>query len=463
MNTQSEPGFILLVLPAEPAGSVAERARRSALAEQLAARGFQVRVVTDDEVANGSVRDASMVVLAGDARFDDGCAQTALEAGVPVLASSGTHSASPARVRDLEGRLLAARRLEVVGRLVGGVAHDFNNVLSVVSTLSELLIRFGNDDDPNREDLEEILAAARRGSELTRQLQAFARADVGDPRPVDLAERLNGAEKLIRKLLPEDIGVTVQAEDGLPDAWLDPVEADQVYFNLAAYGRWQIPGGGSLRLATELGPSGDPLVVLDLAPRPERTGPDHESVLASVATDSPVLDTHIGLQAVQEVVDRRGGRLRVVAHATGGARVEVELPRAADEGRDGERGGEIEGAGRGIVVVEDDAQVRDALARVLRALGFDVRETDSGGGALERLGDTAAEAVVCDAVLHDGWGSEVYDAARSAGFDVPFVFVSGHEEHPAVLALRRTGHTLVRKPVTAASLSSALRRVLDTR
>jgi CheY-like chemotaxis protein len=389
--------------------------------------------------------------------------RAARAAGVPILQldASADDTDVHERLNDLEARLLFARRLEVVGRLVGGVAHDFNNVLSVVTTLSELLLRFGPDDDPAREDLQEINDAARRGSELTRQLQAFARADAGDAEPVELGERLLGAEKLIRKLLPEDIAIVVQVGDGVPPAWLDPVEVDQIVFNLAAHGRWALRGGGSLRLAAEESAGGRPRVVLDLAPRVRSGAPSGLEAPGAPAEPGPGLVLP-GLAGIEEIIARRDGRLIVSEADDGASRVEVELARAPSTDLGVAEAPAWEGEGRRILLVEDEEAVRAALGRLLRAFGCEVEAVETGGQALTALQSEPPDAVVCDAVLSDAWGSELLTRARAGGFAGPFLFVSGHEDHPAVGEARRGGGVMIRKPVSGAALADALARLLQT-
>lgn len=447
---------VLVIVP-ESAEGRAEGGALPPLAATFAAAGLRAEVCPAGPDLPAPSPDTALVVVADgpDATLAiDAWIEQVRGAGVPVLfdgASAAARTAS--RVRELEGRLTEARRHEVVGRLVGGVAHDFNNVLSVVSTLSELMLRFGEDEDPNREDLEEILAAARRGSELTRQLQAFARADVGEGEVVDLGARLSGAEKLVRKLLPADIDATLQSGASVPEVWLDPVEADQVVFNLTAHGRWHLPAGGSLRLATETGPAGAPMITLDLAPRPHA-----EKNPAGAAPEREPGAIVAGLVAVEEVVRRRGGTLRVVDHETGAVRIEVEFrPLTSKEAEPSQStAAEIDARGRVALVVEDDEVVRAALGRALSSMGFTVRSAGNASEALDVLGAEPADVVVCDAVLPGSWGLGLRAKAHEAGHAPPFVFLSGHDGHPAVDAVRKAELPLLRKPVAAATLERAV-------
>jgi hypothetical protein len=398
-------------------------------------------------------------------------------AGIPVLRTVAAdepeaNGRAAEVVRDLEDRLTSARRMEIVGRLVAGVTHDFNNVLSVVITLSELLLRFGPEDDPNREDIEEIHKAARRGSELTKQLQAFTRADVGAPQPVDLDTRLTGAEKLLRKLLPEDITVTVQpGGGGVAPVLMHPVEVDQVLFNLVAHGRVVLDLGGSLRLAVEATAAGDPRMVLDLAPRPRGRARDqeHVEVAGGGETTAPAIsgttDASVpGLAAVEEIVTRRGGRLNVVQLGGGASRVEVEMPRAGEEVEDPDIDAEglPRGHGEAVLVVEDDERVRLAVVRVLGALGYDAVGVGAAGEALEHIVLSPPAAVVCDVVLRDAWGEELLERVKREHPDMPFLFVSGYQSHPALDGVRRSRHPLIRKPVVASTLANAMARVIET-
>lgn len=490
-NTPSAPGLLLVSAGSEQASG--GRAAPEPDLEGLARCGMDVirHVLSVEAGADAPDLDGMALVViqgldpSGPVRDLIGRARAA---GIPVLHTVGAgerqvDGRAAERVQALEDRLTSARRMEIVGRLVGGVTHDFNNVLSVVITLSELLLRFGPEDDPNREDMEEIHKAARRGSELTRQLQAFTRADVGTPQPVDLDTRLSGAEKLLRKLLPEDITVAVQpGGGGIVPVLMHPVEVDQILFNLAAHGRAMLVRGGSLRLAVEATAAGDPRVVLDLAPRPRGGAAGAEAVTGSETTEGGAgagvaaaaaadegpatvgtMDAGVpGLAAVEEIVARRGGRLNVMQLGEGASRVEVELPRAAEDIDDFDIDAEGLPAGHGeaVLVVEDDERVRLAVVRVLGALGYEASGVGAAGEALERIVESPPAAVVCDVVLRDAWGEELLERVTREYPGMPFLFVSGYQSHPALDGVRRSRHPLIRKPVVAATLANAVARVI---
>lgn len=374
----------------------------------------------------------------------------------PERETSPKSADAAARIRELESRLASARRMEVLGRLVGGVAHDFNNVLSVITTLSELLIRFAPDDDPDLEDLEEIRAAALRGSELTRQLLAFARADVGEPVAVDLNERVRLAEKLFRKLLPEDVTLTVDVADDVPRVRADPVEVDQVILNLAAHGRECLREGGTIRLSTTTGPEGEAVIGVLLEGRagaPVDMRPDTPASARGAVVEP-------GLRPIEEMLLLRGGELR------GENRTISVLLQPAEEPAGGEEA-VVAGNGEEILVVEDQATVAEGVVRTLEALGYNARAAGTGEEALAAMRERdALSLVVCDVVLEDCWGAELERRwAASDGAGIPFVFFSGHEQHPALAELRAAGRPVLRKPFTqqilAAAVADALRGTRD--
>ncbi len=370
----------------------------------------------------------------------------------PERETSPKSADTAARIRELESRLASARRMEVLGRLVGGVAHDFNNVLSVITTLSELLIRFAPDDDPDLEDLEEIRAAALRGSELTRQLLAFARADVGEPVAVDLNERVRLAEKLFRKLLPEDVTLTVDVADDVPRVRADPVEVDQVILNLAAYGRECLREGGTIRLSTTTSPEGEAVIEVLLEGRagaPVDMRPDTPASARGGVVEP-------GLEPIEETLLLRGGELRVENRTISVLLQPAEEPAGGEEAV-------VAGNGEAILVVEDQATVAEGVVRTLEALGYNARAAGTGEEALAAMRERdALSLVVCDVVLEDCWGAELERrAAASDGAGMPFLFFSGHEQHPALAELRAAGRPVLRKPFTqqvlAAAVADALR------
>jgi hypothetical protein len=414
-----------------------------------------VLVLRDEEGSEGGILDSIEVLEAGGLRVREQPWAPLPDTELDVAALVAVPLA---RLGDpVMERVIAARRLEVVGRLVGGIAHDFNNVLSVVTTLSELLLRFGAPDDPDREDVEEIHKAARRGSDLTRQLMAFARTDVGEPGPVDVRLAAEAAEKLLRKLLPEDVALELVPGHDPATVAADPVEVDQIVLNLLAHGRERLRGGGTIRLSIE--PAGAE-VALCLTLTPRRPLEGDEPGPAPDRRDAPAGTP--GLGPVGTIATRRGGSL-AVDQADAVEIVRVTLPAAtAASAATGEYPSPA-GERASVLIVEDDPGVRAGTRRLLESLGYRAAEAAGAAEAWERIRTAPPDAVLCAAVLRDGWGPELERRVRREGLGVPFLFVAGYEEHPALAEIRTSGGHVVRKPVTGDALEAGLARALGTR
>lgn len=380
------------------------------------------------------------------------------------------------RIRHLERRVADSQRMEAIGQLAGGVAHDFNNVLSVITTLSELLMRLKPKDDPDREDLEEIYQSAVRGSELTRQLLAFSRAESGDAEQVDFNEMLRVNEKMLRRLLPEDVKLTLELGTGLPPVWGDPVHLDQVILNLAVNARDAMPRGGHIAFRTTSVRRDEPFrcgdthlgrgqyVVLEV----EDDGPGlTEEVRARIF--EPFFTTHgrahargLGLSVVHGRVRAVGGGIEVESVLDGGTTFRIFLPAAvktnAYTGDDAWPGGsEL------VLLVEDQANLRKGLRRFLTELGYDVMDAADGREAwsLLQAGVLAPSLVLSDVVMPEMSGLDLVEALARLGFDAPVLLMSGYADHPEVERAHREGLGILPKPVDLGHLAREIRRAID--
>ncbi len=243
--------------------------------------------------------------------------------------------------RRLEEQLRQAQKMEAVGRLAGGVAHDFNNLLTAIGGYSELLLNSMRPGDPRRGDVEEIRRAGERAAALTRQLLAFSRKQVLRPKVLDLNATVADVEKMLRRLIGEDVAMTTELAPDLPRVKADPSQIEQVLMNLAVNARDAMPEGGTLRIATsqvvvpasadpgaELEPG--PYVVLEVADT--GVGID-EGVRAHLfepffTTKEKGKGTGLGLATVYGIVSQSGGHIQVVSTPGRGTRFRVHFPPA---------------------------------------------------------------------------------------------------------------------------------------
>jgi PAS domain S-box-containing protein len=437
------------------------------LAQLLARRGH-----TASELARFRHKDGSWRHLQLTAR--DLLADPAVE-GVVVNARDVTTE------RMLEEQFRQAQKLESVGRLAGGVAHDFNNLLTVIlSCTQELEQALVRGRPASLDDVREIDGAAQRAAELTGQLLAFARKQLVAPVPLDLGQVLAGSERMLRRLLGEDIELQVEREPGLWTTRADPGQVTQVIVNLAVNARDAMPTGGALLLrATNVSVS-----AAEAAADPERLAGDWVglTIRDTGAGISPEVRAHIfepffttkergkgtglGLATVYGIIQQAGGHVHVSSVPGRGTTFEACFPRVEVAPAEPARLAKPEtlGGTERILVVEDDPRVRAVTVRTLRAAGYDVLAVPEPRAALELpAGDLARlQLLVTDVVMPGLDGREL--AAQLCGRHpaLRVLFVSGYA--PDTIAARGAldpGSELLPKPFTGAALLGRLRAILD--
>jgi PAS domain S-box-containing protein len=407
------------------------------------------------------------------------------ENGVPrylVSVSRDITGREEARDRnDLERQLQEARRMEAVGHLAGGIAHDFNNLLTVIMGAGALLLDEVGPERPERRDVEDIVASAQHGAALTRQLLAFIRREVLQPRVVDLNAVVANIERLLRRLIGEDIQLlTVRSsEDSLVRA--DPGQLEQVIANLAINARDAMPGGGALTLSVEnvvlddrfvqahAGSRVGPHVKLSVSDT--GTGMSH-AVMARLfepyfSTKPPGRGTGLGLSNVFGIVQQSDGYITADSELGRGTTFRIYLPRVLSFERvphaEPPKAVELHGT-ETIIVVEDDAAVRELAVRVLRSYGYTVLSAPDGYAAKKlssaRLGPI--HLLVTDVVLSGKRGTALANEIASARPEMRVLLVSGYADegdaHDAVPTCRVAR---LPKPFTPIELVRKIREVLD--
>jgi two-component system, cell cycle sensor histidine kinase and response regulator CckA len=417
----------------------------------------------------------------------DGRERLAAWSAAPIREPGGRSCGAVLVIRDLtaqrrlEEQVNQSQKLESIGRLAGGVAHDFNNLLTVILSGADGLredLRAGQ--PPRIDDVEEIYAAGRRASELTRQLLAFSRKQAIAPVVVDLNAALAGTEKLLRRVLGEDVELLVQPQPGLWPILCDPGQVEQVIMNLAVNARHAMPQGGTLRLETRnlppgLGPSADgverPGEWVALAVRDSGVGMTAE-VRAHLfepffTTKEAGKGTGLGLATVYGILRQSGGHVQVESEPGKGACFELFFPRhrgevaaSAPTARPAAPGGN-----ETVLVIEDDPLVREVTVRALRGSGYRVLVAGGGAEALALVEQSdAPQLVVTDVILPGLDGRAVVEELRRRHGGLRVLFVSGYTadviEHHGV---RADGVGFLSKPFTPASLLAEVRAALDSR
>jgi len=380
---------------------------------------------------------------------------------------------------QLRAQLLQAQKMESVGRLAGGVAHDFNNLLTVITGCSEELLQGLPAGSILREDAEAIRQAGARAAALTRQLLAFSRRQILQPRVLDLNRVVADVGLMLRRLLGEDVEVSAVLEPELGRVLADPNQLHQVLLNLAVNARDAMPSGGRLTIETSNFEVGLPPGAGASGPRPGRyvrvsvtdTGVGMDAATQQhvfdpfFTTKPPGLGTGLGLSTVYGIVNQSGGWVSVRSEPGAGSTFDICLPRVEDrpEAPTPPAAAVAATGTETVLVVEDQADVRRITCRMLGGAGYDVIEAS---GAEEALAVAAARAgpihlLVADVVMPGTSGPAL--AARLAAVrpELRALFVSGYAPgvavHPGVISGELP---YVQKPFTAAALRLKVREAL---
>ena len=466
------------------------------------------RIVQADILVRAHPEDRQRVVDAIDAVFANGSAEVEARGfvgrgkkvrhyyltgrrmeldGVAYLVGFGIDitkrkEAEAARAR-LESQLLQSQKLESIGRLAGGVAHDFNNHLTVILGYCGLLLEHLAADDPNRARVIDVRRAGERAATLTRQLLAFGRKQLLSPSPVSLNQIVSSMETMLRRLVPENIDVSTVLAPGLGAAMADTGQIEQVLMNLVVNARDAMPEGGELRIETAnvdlKSPAGerdrglDPGAYVTLAVTDTGIGMDERTRALIFEPFFTTKDlgkgTGLGLAMVYGIVKQSGGVIAVRSEPGEGSAFTVYFPRIDA------RAGQIPPApvversrsGQGtILLVEDQQAVRGLVAQVLQSFGYHVIEAGSGSQALA-LPESQVRSVdllITDVVMPGMSGSELAArmSARREGLRV--LFISGWAPNAIVQqGILEPSPAFLQKPFSPAQITARVGEMLSAR
>lgn len=385
-------------------------------------------------------------------------------------------------LRRTEERLRQSQKMEAIGSLAGGVAHDFNNLLSVILSYSSLLVAELKHPDPMRADLEEIQLAARRAADLTRQLLAFSRRQILQPVCVNLNDVVSQTDKMLRRLIGEDIELTTVRAPALGMVMVDPSQIEQLIMNLAVNARDAMPRGGKLLIETM-----DVLLDGAYAAGHAKVTPGPHVLLAVTDTGlgmdkaiqarmfEPFFTTKekgqgtgLGLSTVFGIVEQSAGTIEVDSELGQGTTFKIFFPRA-DPAVDAPPAPEIPvpGLSRGsetILLVEDEEQVRNVAQTILRRSGYHVLVAQSGGDALLicEQHPAAIHLLLTDVVMRRMSGRQLAKRLRVIRPGMKVLFMSGYTDssiiHHGVLD---SDMAFLQKPLTPESLTRKIRSVLS--
>ena len=382
--------------------------------------------------------------------------------GVGGVAADITHHTR------LEARLREAQRLEAVGQLAGGVAHDFNNLLAVIANYAAFVRKELDDDSRAAGDVDQIITASRRASELTRRLLLFSRRQSGTPEVLSLRRVIESVELLLQRTLGDGIGLEIECDDRLWDVEADRGQLEQVLMSLSLNSREAMPDGGTLTIKAENavmrdaeGPSSRAvrLSVTDTGRGMAREVAAHafEPFFTTKAVSGHGVG--LGLATVYGIVTNARGRIELESEPGVGTTVTVLLPAVRRASDDDPSPSSPRGRGETVLVVEDADAVRVLTGRILYAAGYQVVSVESGAVALERL--AAADVIVTDVVMPGMSGVELAVTARERRPGLPVVFVSGYTGDASITGSDDPRTAFLAKPFDGDELLRAVRSTLD--
>ncbi len=401
------------------------------------------------------------------------------EDGRPVRSQVVAHDITERK--RLEEQLLQSQKMEAVGRLAGGIAHDFNNLLTIIKGCSELTLMELKGEGPLKGKIEEIQRAADRASALTRQLLAFSRRQVMEMKVIDLNTLLRDLNKMLRRVIGEDIElVTIFSED-LGRVKVDPGQIEQMILNLAVNARDAMPSGGRLTLMTVNAELDEEYVQGHVGATPGRyvmlsvrdTGVGMRSEVREqifepfFTTKERGKGTGLGLSTVYGIVSQSGGHIWVYSEPGQGTSFKIYLPRVEEPLEEGRKSAFAEELPRGnetVLVVEDEEQVRKLAVAILQRQGYRVLESSQGREAFLvcEQHEGPLHLMLADVVMPVMSGPELAKRLEPLHPEMRVLYMSGYPDdaivHQGVL---EEGVNYIQKPFTVGGLMKKVREVLD--
>jgi PAS domain S-box-containing protein len=382
----------------------------------------------------------------------------------------------------LQEQLTQSQKMEAVGRLAGGIAHDFNNLLTVIKGYTQLSLLDLKENNPLWENIQEIQKATERAANLTRQLLAFSRRQILDPKVLDLNSLLRDTEKMLRRMIGEDIELVTRLSEGLGKVKIDPGQIEQVVLNLAVNARDAMPSGGKLTIETANAQSDEGYALTHLGLTPGhyvRLSVSDTGVGMSREVQEKAFDpffttkekgkgTGLGLSTVHGIVTQSGGKIWVYSDPGHGTTFKIYFPTIEGELDTLDGRNEPDSSPRGsetVLLVEDESSVRDLANRLLKQQGYRVLEAANGEEALRLAQETVGERIhllLTDVVLPQMSGKELADQLKTFRPDLKVLYTSGYTDFAVVHhGVLNSGTHFLQKPFSLKTLSQKVREALD--
>jgi two-component system, cell cycle sensor histidine kinase and response regulator CckA len=425
-------------------------------------------------------RDGAQIPVedsAGPLRDQDG----GITGAVMVFRDVSDRKRAEKELGESQEKLRQAQKMEAIGRLAGGVAHDFNNLLTVMIGYSEILLNKSGLKGEDEDAIEQIHKAGCRAADLTKQLLAYSRRQVLNPRPIDLNEVIQGMQGLLRRLVSEDVVLEYSPSPNISQVYADPSQVSQILMNLVANARDAMPKGGSVRVTTsearlddaiarsyELSPGS--YVMLSVSDTGVGMSDEIKArTFEPFFTTKPVGEgTGLGLATVYGIVKQSKGHILVESEVDKGATFRILLPsieKAHVSPASFAPSCDMPPGQERILLVDDNDIVRRYLLSVLKGLGYAVLEAAGAEEALRLARDesTGIDLVLSDIVMPGTTGPDLVNELIRIRPSIKVIFMSGYsDEAVARYGVLEPGAVLLNKPFTVGELASKVRRALES-
>jgi PAS domain S-box-containing protein len=389
------------------------------------------------------------------------------EGGRPVAVQGVSRDVTERK--RLQEQLWIAQKMDAVGRLASGIAHDFGNVLTIISGYSALILATLKPDDPIRSEVEGIQRSAQRATSMIRHLLSFSSGQVFRPRVINVQPTLIEMVDMLRRLIGEDIRLETRFEPIVGAVRMDPGQLEQVVVNLALNARDAMPSGGAFIIEagqTELGNA--PYVRICLRDSGSGIQPEILSRIFEPFFSTKQHGTGLGLSTVQAIIRQTGGTLSVESRPGAGTTFTILIPRvSSEETSEGEE--IVTVARRGtetVLLVEDEIDVRALIRDMLRVYGYNVVEADDQQHALELCSrrDLKLDVLLTDVVMPNMSGPELAKAIQRLRPELKVIYMSGHtRDRFSMSGISEENVNFIQKPVMPEALTARLREVLDAK